>query len=127
MRVAGQLSVTRCFAIATDTTLPDLFVCALPFAATLLHLLVAPYTKVEESFSLQATHDILRHGLPTRNVTAVLTANYDHLQFSGAVPRSFIGPLVLSQVAAPFVKLFGSFVNAQVIGKPPQAHIHARN
>jgi hypothetical protein len=82
----------------------------------LLHLLVSPYTKVEESFSLQATHDILRYGLPTTNVTAYLTANYDHLTFPGAVPRSFVGPMVLAEVSRPLIKLFGGRVNDQVIG-----------
>lgn len=72
-------------------------------AFVLLHLYVAPYTKVEESFNMQATHDILAYGVPTDNFYLRLKAHYDHMTFAGAVPRTFVGSLVLAAVARPFV------------------------
>lgn len=50
---------------------------------------------------LQATHDILFHSF---NIT-----NYDHLQFPGVVPRTFIGPLILSATISPIVTLIEWF------------------
>ncbi|ETS01232.1 hypothetical protein M419DRAFT_130862 [Trichoderma reesei RUT C-30] len=89
------------------------------FAVPLLHLLCAPYTKVEESFNLQATHDILAYGTPTRNVHARLSSTYDHFAFPGAVPRTFIGPVLLAGVSQPLVALLGGggggFEHAQLI------------
>ncbi|SMN21586.1 similar to Saccharomyces cerevisiae YNR030W ALG12 Alpha-1,6-mannosyltransferase localized to the ER [Maudiozyma saulgeensis] len=61
-----------------------------------LHLIKAPYTKVEESFNLQAIHDIINYGISD-------ISRYDHLQFPGAVPRTFIGALIVSSFLKPFL------------------------
>ncbi len=72
-------------------------------ALILLHLDQSRYTKVEESFNIQATHDILKYGVPTHNVYLKLKAQYDHMSFAGAVPRTCIGPLILAAFAKPVV------------------------
>ncbi|KAL6878687.1 Alg9-like mannosyltransferase family domain-containing protein [Trichoderma novae-zelandiae] len=89
---------------------------ALLFAVPLLHLLCAPYTKVEESFNLQATHDILTYGTPTRDVHARLSSAYDHFAFPGAVPRTFVGAVLLAGVSQPLVALAG-FQHAQLVAR----------
>ncbi|KAI9802184.1 MAG: hypothetical protein M1825_002904 [Sarcosagium campestre] len=74
----------------------DVFLPALIPALILLHLLASPYTKVEESFNLQAAHDILAYGIPDRDIDDHLRAEYDHMTFPGVVPRTFVGALVLA-------------------------------
>jgi len=82
-------------------------------------LYTCPHSKVEESFNLQATHDLIYHGLaPAITVSTspiIIWYNsyatrttitdkaglpdllpYDHLTFPGVVPRTFLGPLLLS-------------------------------
>lgn len=82
-------------------------------ALIILHLLVAPYTKVEESFNIQATHDILVYGTPTSNIRERL-AQYDHFDFPGAVPRTFVGPVLLAGIGQPIIALVG-FQYAQLV------------
>ncbi|KAI1082991.1 glycosyltransferase family 22 protein [Whalleya microplaca] len=83
-------------------------------ALIIVHLLVAPYTKVEESFNIQATHDILVYGTPTRNIYQKLSSNYDHFDFPGAVPRTFVGSVLLAGISQPVIALVG-FQHAQLI------------
>ncbi|KAL8774872.1 MAG: hypothetical protein Q9209_000811, partial [Squamulea sp. 1 TL-2023] len=84
----------------------------------LFHLVCAPYTKVEESFNIQATHDILTYGVrdfifPGRSGQLQLEDQHDHLTFTGPVPRTFVGALVLAGVSWPFTKIIEG-VNPQI-------------
>ncbi|PNY29335.1 Dol-P-Man:Man(7)GlcNAc(2)-PP-Dol alpha-1,6-mannosyltransferase [Tolypocladium capitatum] len=92
----------------------DMFLDSLLFLIPLLHLLAAPHTKVEESFNLQATHDILVYGTPTSAPSARLSATYDHFAFPGAVPRTFLGAVLLAGLGQPLVWLAG-FQHAQLV------------
>jgi alpha-1,6-mannosyltransferase len=80
----------------------------------LIHVLIAPYTKVEESFNIQATHDVIVYGTPTFRAGERLRNSYDHFTFPGAVPRTFIGPVVLAGFSQLFISLLG-FQHAQFI------------
>lgn len=67
-------------------------------SAMTAYLLLCPFAKVEESFNLQATHDLLLLGV--RGVD-----QFDHLEFPGVVPRTFIGSLAVAGASRPLVWL----------------------
>ena len=90
------------------------------------YVLLAPYNKVEESFNTQACHDLLfllprawfsldsggnattdAEDVSTRSLFGCsLVHGFDHLDFPGVVPRSFLGPIMLSVLAFPFKSFF---------------------
>lgn len=88
----------------------------------LFHLLLSPYTKVEESFNVQAIHDILNYGVYPREVLQ----NYDHVEFPGVVPRTFVGSLVV----AGFVKLtdlvYSLFAQTSFVADMNQGQLHVQ-
>lgn len=96
------------FSINSDISNPTMkFIWVLDLALLLValaYLLVAPYTKVEESFNIQAIHDVLNYGV----FPAKVLENYDHKAFPGVVPRTFVGSVVvggLLKVSDVFISL----------------------
>jgi alpha-1,6-mannosyltransferase len=65
-----------------------------------LYSVIAPFTKVEESFNMQAIHDVLYYGSDLEM--------YDHRQFPGVVPRSFIGAGLIGMFLKPLKVIFPS-------------------
>ncbi|KAJ1819694.1 hypothetical protein LPJ56_001523 [Coemansia sp. RSA 2599] len=61
------------------------------------YAVAAPYTKVEESFFVQAVHDAL---------SGYSIDAWDHIAFPGVVPRSFIGPLAIAALSWPVKLIF---------------------
>lgn len=60
------------------------------------YLTIAPFSKVEESFNIQAIHDIFNYGVLD---PSVIRSSYDHSLFLGPVPRTFVGSLVIAGLA----------------------------
>lgn len=89
---------TSSSSVTTRWTLIDYHLVLLIPLSVLTHLYFAPFTKVEESFNIQALHDWLFHGVFNLD-------QWDHVQFPGAVPRSFIPSLILAVGSYPILLL----------------------
>ena len=68
---------------------------------SLASVIASPHSKVEESFNLQATHDVYYHGIRPALASwwhsyDVGALPYDHLKYPGVVPRTFLGPIILA-------------------------------
>ena len=72
--------------------------------SVLVYVRLAPYTKVEESFNTQAVHDAIFH---TNDLHL-----WDHKEFPGVVPRTFVGPLILGKVTKTVARAMEVFVNS---------------
>lgn len=120
----GVLNIAKCLVSPTEWKNKKLKLIHVDLAINLLipglilvHLFAAPYTKVEESFNIQATHDILNYGLPWANATAAIADKFDHATFPGSVPRTFAGALVLAGASTPFASLLSSPDQVQMLAR----------
>lgn len=94
---------------------------ALLTAIVAFHLLLSPYTKVEESFTMQAVHDMLNYG-----VLPDLLAHYDHQQFPGVVPRTFVGSAVLAGIVGAADAAWKYISGAGFVADGPHAQLHVQ-
>ena len=91
--------------------------CAVLVGSFFKDLWLCPHSKVEESFQLQATHDLIYYGISPAIRSVLMTESaslpYDHLVFPGVVPRTFAGPFLLATlchvtrwICLPFFDLY---------------------
>ncbi|CEF70589.1 Dol-P-Man:Man(7)GlcNAc(2)-PP-Dol alpha-1,6-mannosyltransferase [Strongyloides ratti] len=73
-----------------------------------MHIILVPFTKVEESFNTNAIHDILYHKW---NIS-----EYDHHEFPGVVPRTFFSPLIIGLILSPVISIINIFHGLKIWG-----------
>ena len=81
-------------------------------AVVIAHVLIAPYTKIEETFPIQALHGALAHGL---DIDA-----YDHHVFPCPVPRTSIASFALAMASAPWIAIARGALGTMTTGHVEQ-------
>lgn len=92
------------------------------YALVIFNLLLSPYTKVEESFNIQAVHDILNYGIYPREVLQ----NYDHMEFPGVVPRTFFGSLIIAGCVKMVDFIYSLFKGVSFLTDLEQGQFHVQ-
>lgn len=92
------------------------------FGLILAHLLYSPYTKVEESFNIQAVHDILNYGVYPEDVLQ----SYDHVKFPGVVPRTFVGSVCIAGVVKVIDLVASQLLGSSFLVDEAQAQLHVQ-
>jgi alpha-1,6-mannosyltransferase len=93
--------------------LPDLFDVII-FVQVVAYIIIVPYTKVEESFNTQASYDLI-HSSSIVSTTPQKLSSFDHFEFPGVVPRTFLGPSLLATIAAPIYALLSRIFPAGIL------------
>ena len=79
------------------------------------YVIYCPYTKVEESFNLQAMHDLLEYTGKFANSMDI--SQYDHNEFPGVVPRTFVGAILVSAIVKPIHEILISFSCEKIVSQ----------
>lgn len=95
---------------------------AVLLAVIILHLFAAPYTKVEESFTIQAIHDMLNYGVYPPHVLQ----QYDHTEFPGVVPRTFVGTFFVAACVRATDVVWSWATGASFITDKTHAQLHVQ-
>lgn len=89
-------------------------------ATSIFSLLQCPFSKVEESFNLQATHDLYFYGIwPAVRANLFDLGDgdssvvYDHMKYPGVVPRTFVGPLIICTILKVFSAILRPLINLE--------------
>jgi alpha-1,6-mannosyltransferase len=89
--------------VRAETITAERFYDVLLLCTIIFYLYVCPFTKVEESFNMQAIHDLV--------FIPMQLENFDHLEFPGVVPRTFIGPITVASASLPVHVIMRTFTN----------------
>ncbi|KAJ8144380.1 hypothetical protein OY671_002515 [Metschnikowia pulcherrima] len=90
-------------------------------AVVAAHLFLAPYTKVEESFNIQAIHDILNYG-----VSPLALEYFDHKTFPGVVPRTFVGSVALAGIVKAIDYVYTISTGTSFVADGPNGQLHVQ-